>query len=313
MYLPTKNDWLNWAKIEEKVIMLMSDQPIINILPILIVLDNWLNYSRPPTRLEIQTALYEKNLEGINWWQSIIPSQPLAETSGKIKMNERPNSSEHRIYKVLEDRGLISSKSFKEMKNISMHVHVDPHFHAADTIRSMKHGRERYYSITPLGKIYLNVILQKPWLSISLNREYVVRGFLSISTLSWMYLEKPRIYPKDFIKKVNRELTENLSVSFWNLDSPVKRIVSEYKTLLAYKQPYEGKLRKIKNNEKFFSLLNEIEVRNNRPPMELFFPEKIISEEVCTLSDSFLTIIENKARKIGLGIDNLNEQIKLLV
>lgn len=325
MNLPDKKDWENWAKIEHKVVMIMHDHPMINVLPILIILDNWVNYSRPPTRSEIQLALHSDNIEGRNWWKNLIPSHPIAESTGrnisKKKAGDvkRPISGDHRLLQILEDRKLILSQNLKEYKNVISSVSVDSNFHLGPTSLSAPgkklDGRIRFYSLTALGKIYLNVMLQKPWLAISLNREAVVRGYLTISTISWMYLKKPKNYPLDFRKKVNKELTKNLSDSFWKMDSPVTRIIFEYSELCILKKKCNEKLRKFKTNEPINELLKKIRADKipNFIELEEYFPEKIIYEEILILADSFLTIIEDKAKGEGLKTDDLNEQIKFLV
>jgi hypothetical protein len=324
MDLPDKRDWDNWRKIEHKVVMIMHDHPIINVLPILIILDNWINYSRPPTRLEIQFALYDENIEGRNWWKILIPSNPVAQSTGKniskkkAGVVKRPISGDHRLLQILEDRKLIFSQNLKEYKNVISSVNVDLNFHLGPTSLSApgkkQDGRIRFYSLTPLGKIFLSVMLQKPWLAISLNREAVVRGYLTLSSMSWMYLKKPKEYPLDFRKNVNKELTKSLADSFWKLDTTVTRIIFEYSELCIIKTKCTGKLIKLKINEPINEFLKKI--REEQIPhlveLEEFFPEKIICEEILILADSFLAIVEGKAKSEGLKLDDLNDQINLL-
>lgn len=314
MHLPTKKDWELWYRLEEEYTGLIHDHPVINFLPILIIIEEGMANDHPYSRQEIQEILYRRKLAGKrNWWQHLLPPTPIAEQTGKNKRTSNlskstehqevkiSNSSDHILYKDMQDREIIYSTSFKEhiedLKKNS--ASLAEHQRLGRAIKRMEqlHGRERIYYLTPKGKVFLNIIISKPWYVISLNRYAAKRGYSAISILSWLYLQNLSVSQNNENINLDDILNKNEISSFDKMQSPFTRLIMEFKDL----KRIENKFKTLLKMNKYRPNLNS---RNNE--------EEFICEEFINLANFYLSIVESKLKMYNLSNEEVLNQVKIL-
>lgn len=309
MYLPTQDDWIKWNNLNKRYIPLLGEHPIINILPILIFIDEWIDEERPPTRQEIRKYLYESGGTGPNGWQLIIPAKPIAESTGgnKGKSPSGSKSSEHVLYKYLEVNEIISSETVSDFfkKNKTLPRAAGSITKAEKKISGL-HGREILYSLTPLGEIYLELLLQIPWLSLTLDRNYVKRGFSTISILSWTRLKDPSKLKKTSNQNFrNNQIINELGFhNFWKMKTPITRILVEFGELTTIIEYYERIINRGREGNKTV-YTSGIRVKDDR-----WVPDNltlIATEEFQKIARAYLDLIVFNAEELGLSLETLKK------
>ena len=310
MYLPTVNDWNNWNKLNKGYSTLVSDMPILNTLGILIALREWSLMERPPTRLEIRMFLYERGIEGPNPWQLILPSEPITERTREksAKGLDAIKSTEHLVFKELEERGLISSetfKSFRELNQLPKNTSENPRIQER-IVTSTLHGRELLYKLTPKGSTYLEVMIQKPWYYSSLVRDAARRGFTTASILSWVYLKDPR-RTEEYISnfpEMDSIISKMKFENYAKMLTPITRILVEFreltKTIDGYERGIEFDINDRESRESFHRIF-DLNAYKYDPLRGMVF------EEFKRMAEAYLEMIISDAKKMGLDLEMLKK------
>lgn len=231
MYLPNKEDWKTWLSLTEKYRTLVSDTPIINTLMILIALREWSSEPRPPTRIELHSFLFDRAI-GESPWQTLFPSDYVTEREKTIRKSgiaTYSNSTEHLLLQNLEKIGIVQSETFKTFKKKRTHIkEANPRIFKR-TLDQTFMGKEHLYSLTNKGSLYLELVIQTPWLRVSTLPDSAKRGFVPISAISWCYL-KDKIRSEDYLKKLPETSYVQNTLRFKNYTlmlSPINRLIME--------------------------------------------------------------------------------------
>ena|GEM_PF-4809511 len=294
---------------------LVPDTPILNTLAILIGLREWANEKRPPTRTELHRFLFESGLEGYAPWHQVLPDEMITESGGNKRRkgssnnNKVSNTTEHLLLKKLEEIGLIKSETFKtfrekaKQKNTSL---LNPRIQERIVDDSMT-GKELLYTFTPKGSVYLELVIQKPWLYHSLNRNAAKRGFVTISVLSWSYLKDEK-RTEAYLENLPENKTIIKNIGFKNYTAmltPITRIISEYHCLKDFME--ELKDRKTSFEEKQLSLKSMIDFVNKIRPdsYQTDKLQELINDQFITITETYLSLIVKEAEKLHISIKDL--------
>jgi hypothetical protein len=310
MYLPNVSDWNNWSSLNKEYSTLVADMPILNTLGILIALREWSLLERPPTRLEIRIFLYETGLEGPNPWQLVLPNEPITEKTREksTKGLDALKSTEHLVFKELEKRELIKSETVNSYRKKKQPIKplLENSRVQERIVTSSLHGREKLYQLTPKGSLFLEIMIQKPWLHFSLVKDAAKRGFTTVSILSWAYLKDKRRTEEyifqfpEFKSLIPKMKFENYS----KMLNPLTRILVEFKLLSERLEKYERIIEfdRLDFEEKqSFKKIFESKSDSYDPL------RKIIIEEFRKMSRSYLDIIIKEAEDMGLSLETLKK------
>ncbi len=302
MYLPTSDDWKFWKQLMGQYSGLVPDTPILNTLAILIALREWSGEFRAPTRSELHRFLFESGLEGFSPWHQVLPDEMITESGGNKRKKGMTNSSshttEHLLLKKLEDIGLIKSETFKAFRDTNNRKHTSslhPRIQERMDDQSLT-GKELLYSLTPVGSLYLELVIQKPWLYHGLNRNAAKRGFVTISILSWSYLKDDR-RTEGYLKNLPENKTIIKNIGFKNYPAMLTtttRIISEYHCL-------KELLSEFKDQKSSF----EVKKKSFESILNTYHTSQIINDEFITITEAYLSQVIREAEKKYLTIKDL--------
>ena len=306
MKLPTKNDWKTWSKLMGEYSSLVPDSPILNTLAILLGLREWADEPRPPTRVELHRFLFDPMFDGPNPWCRILPAELITESGGNKKNKGNlpkgnSNTTEHLLLKKLEHKGLIQSETFKAYsykKNKKDMFFLNPRIRERAAERLLT-GKELLYTLTEKGSLYLELIMQKPWLFHSLNPNAAKRGFITISILSWSYL-KDQKRTEDYLKSFpeNKTIIKNIKFkNYLSMLTPITRIISEYHCL-----------------DNFLSKLKNKKEDNKKYPnhFKIDHLDELVNDEFITITETYLTLIIKEAEKFNITEKELKKNSLLI-